>query len=93
MAAHRSHQPEKIMSKKPDGTSGKKQSFKASVYKAKSTKPQKKHEAIVALHAAQGGKPMRVVRGTKRAKRREGVVRGWKALVAKGIQTATMLPA
>lgn len=82
------------MSKKPDGTNGKKPSIqKARSYKAKSTKPQKRHEAIVSKHAATGGKCMAVERGTKRAHRREGLVRGWRNLVAKGIPTATMLPA
>lgn len=65
------------MSKKPDGTNGKKSEVKkARVFKAKSTKPQKKHDAIVALHKAYGGKKMRVERGTARAKARYGMQAG-----------------
>ena len=82
------------MSNKPDGKDGKKPEMKkAKVYKAKSTKPQKRHEAIVAAHAATGGKKMNVQRGAKRAARRVGLVRGWRDLVARGLSAVVMEPA
>lgn len=68
------------MSKKPDGTNGKKSVHKTPAYKAKSMQPQKKAERIIALHASTGGKVMKVARGTARMLRRVGLMQGWRKL-------------